>query len=266
MEELEKVYEATLQAIRDGQATALVAVIEARGSTPRGTSAKMLVYRDGRTVGTVGGGGVEARAIEEAKEAIAEGVSRELAYNLVSEERGDPGICGGSMRLFVDVILPRPTMLILGAGHVGLAMAELAAFLGYRIIVMDDRPEMVTSERFPWAQVRVGGEVVQAIQDLEIGPQTYVVMVTPHYSLDYQVLVALSGQGAGYIGLIGSRRRSQKTFELARQAGASDEFLQTIYTPIGLDIGAETPREIAICIMGEIIALQKGKDLQKGKG
>ncbi len=151
-EEIERVYKAALEAIRQGESAAMATVIEARGSTPRGVSSKMLIYADGRTVGTVGGGGVEARVIKEAKAAIADGQPRELDYRLVDEARGDPGICGGDMRVFVEALAPRPTLLIIGGGHVGQAVAELGAFLGYRVAVMDERPGMITPERFPQAE------------------------------------------------------------------------------------------------------------------
>ncbi len=258
IEETERVYEAALEAIRQGESAAMATVVEARGSTPRGTSSKMLIYADGRTVGTVGGGGVEARVIEEAQAAIAEGQSRELDYSLVDEERGDPGICGGSMRIFVEVLTPRPTLLIIGGGHIGQAVAELAAFLGYRIAVMDDRPEMVTPERFPWAEMRLTGDTVQQVVDFPLTEHAYVVMVTPHHTLDEKVLAVLADRSRAYVGLIGSRRRTAHTFERARRAGVPEDLLEQIHTPIGLDIGAETPREIAVSIVAEIIAVQRG--------
>ena len=259
-EEMERVYEAALEVIHRGESAAMATVIEARGSTPRGTSAKMLIYADGRTVGTVGGGGVEARVIEEAKAAIKEGRSRELDYSLVNEERSDPGICGGSMRIFVEVLTPQSTLLIIGGGHVGQAVAELAAFLGYRIAVVDERPEMVTPERFPWAENRLTGDPAQQVVDFPLNEHTYVVMVTPHHTLDEKILEVLADCPIAYVGLIGSSRRTAHTFERAREAGIPEDLLERIHTPIGLDIGAETPREIAVSIVAEIIAVQRGRE------
>ncbi len=257
-EEMERVYEAALQAVRRGEPAAVATVIEAKGSTPRGASAKMVVYADGRTVGTVGGGAVESRVVEEAQAAIGAGESRELHYRLVDEEWGDPGICGGDMRIFVDVLGPRPTVLVIGAGHVGQAVAELAAFLGYRIAVLDERPELVTVDRFPWADTLLVGDVAKEVEDFRLSEGTYVVMVTPHHSLDEKVLAAVKDRPFAYVGLIGSRRRTRHTFERARKAGVPDELLDRVHTPIGLDIGAETPREIALSIMAEIVAVQQG--------
>jgi xanthine dehydrogenase accessory factor len=264
IEEMEKVYAAVLEAIRAGQSAALVTVIEAKGSTPRGVSAKMLVYPDGRTVGTVGGGGVEARAIDEARDAVKANESRELAYDLVNEERGDPGICGGSMRLFVEVLAPRPTLLILGGGHVGQSVAELGAFLGFRIVVADDRPEMVTEDRFLWADALLTGDMAGQVAEYPLDEHTYLVMVTPHYATDEKVLEVLADRQVAYIGMIGSRRRSALTFERAREAGVAEALLERVHTPIGLDIGAQSPREIAVSIMAEVIAVQHGRD-QAGK-
>jgi xanthine dehydrogenase accessory factor len=211
-------------------------------------------------VGTVGGGGVEARVIGEAKAALTQGQSRELTYELVDEERGDPGICGGDMRIFVEVLSPRPTLLILGAGHVGQAVAELGHFLGYRIAVMDERPVLTTPERFPWAETRLAGDLAEHVRDFPLSEHTYLVMVTPHHSLDEKVLKALVDRPWAYVGLIGSRRRTAHTFERAREAGVPDDLLEQVHTPIGLAIGAETPREIAVSILGEIIAVQRGRE------
>ena len=258
--EIERVYKAALEAIRQGESTAMATVIEARGSTPRGVSSKMLVYADGRTVGTIGGGEVEGRVIEQAKAAIADGQARELDYRLVDEERGDPGICGGDMRIFIEALAPRPTLLIIGGGHVGQAAAELGAFLGYRVAVMDERPGMVTPERFPQAETRLAGDPVKQIADFPLTEHTCVVMVTPHHTLDEQVLAVLAERPTAYVGLIGSRRRTAHTFERAREAGIPEELLERVHTPIGLDIGAETPREIAVSIMAEIIAVQQGRE------
>jgi len=257
--ELEQVYTAALEAIRQGESAAMATVVEARGSTPR-ASAKMLIYADGRTVGTVGGGGVEARVIEEAQAAIIEGKSRELEYRLVDEKRGDPGICGGDMRLFIEVLASRPTLLILGGGHVGQAVAEMGAFLNYCIVVMDERPEMLTEERFPQAEMRLTGDTVQQVADFPLTEHTYVVMVTPHHTLDEKVLAVLVDRPVAYLGMIGSSRRTARTFKQAQEAGVPKEFLERIHTPIGLDIGGETPREIAVSIIAEIIGVQRGRE------
>ncbi len=258
-EELEKVYEAILAAVREGKAAAVATVIEAGGSTPRGVGAKMLVLADGSAVGTVGGGGVESRVIEEAKAAIAAGRSREVAYRLQDEAQGDPGVCGGDMRIFIEVLPRRATLLILGGGHIGQAVAELGAFLGYRVVVVDERPEMVTPQRFPGAETLLVGDLAEQVASFPLDEQTFVVMVTPHHTLDDRALAVLADRPVAYVGLLGSRRRTSVTFRRAREAGVAESFLARVHTPIGLDIGAETPREIAVSIISEIIAVQRGE-------
>ena len=259
VEEMEQVYQAALEAIRHGEPAAVATVIETRGSTPRQAGAKMLIYADGRAVGTVGGGPLEGQVIEEAQAALAEGTPRELVHRLTDAERGDPSICGGDMRLFIEVLLPRPTLLIVGGGHIGQAVAELGAFLGYRIAVLDERAEMVTPERFPQADVLLSGLPDNQLRAFPLTEQTCAVLVTPHDAPDEKTLAALAGRPLGYVGLLGSRRRTQATFERARASGVPDEFLACVHTPIGLDIGAQTPREIALSILAEVIAAQRGK-------
>ncbi|MGQ9521990.1 MAG: XdhC family protein [Anaerolineae bacterium] len=259
-EELERVYQAILDALRAGKSAAVATVVEVDGSAPRSAGAKMLILADGTTVGTVGGGGVEARVIEEARAAIAEGRSREVVYRLRDPERGDPGVCGGDMRILIEVLPPRPTLLILGAGHLGQAVAELGAFLGYRIVVMDERPGLATPERFPWAEQCITGDLAEEVARFPVDPHTYVVMVTPHHNTgDAAVLAALANRSPAYVGLVGSHRRTALTFRRAQELGVPIEWLERVYTPIGLDIGAETPREIAVSILAEIIAVQRGK-------
>jgi xanthine dehydrogenase accessory factor len=258
-EEIRQVYAAALEAIDRGEPVAMVTILETRGSTPRNASSKMLVFPNGRIVGTVGGGGVEARVLEEAKAALDERRCRELHYNLVNEELGDPGICGGSMRLLVEVLNPRPALLIVGGGHVGQAVAQLSALLGYRIVVLDERPDMVTSERFPQAELRLTGDLVQQMAEFPLTAQTFVVMVTPHHTSDEKLLATLKDRPVAYVGLIGSRRRTAHTFQRARESGVPEELLERVHTPVGLDIGAETPMEIAVSVVAEIIAVQRGR-------
>jgi xanthine dehydrogenase accessory factor len=211
-------------------------------------------------VGTVGGGDVESQVIREAKEAIAAREARELHYSLVDEERGAPGICGGDMQIFVEPLIPRPLVLVIGAGHVGQAVAELADYLGYRSAVLDERPELVTAERFPWARTLLTGDVAEEVRNFAVDEHKYVVMVTPHHSPDEKVLKVVADRPFAYAGLIGSQRRTIHTFERAREVGVPESVLEQVHTPIGLDIGAETLREIAVSIMVEIIAVQRAPE------
>jgi xanthine dehydrogenase accessory factor len=249
IEETTQVYEATLEVIRRGKPAAMVTVIDARGSTPRGVGAKMLVHADGRTVGTVGGGDVEACAIEGALAALTEGRPRRARCRA----RDD----GGEVRLFIEVLTPRPMLLILGGGHVGQAVAELGDFLGYRVAVVDEREDLVTPERFPSADQRLTGDYAQKVSEFPLSERTYLVIVTPHQNEDEEILAALVDRPVAYVGMIGSSRRTAHTFEQARALGVPDSLLEWIHTPVGLDIGAETPREIAVSIISEIIAVRR---------
>ncbi len=259
VEEVVAVYEAALAALREGVPIALATIVEVTGSAPR-RSAKMAVYADGRTVGTVGGGDVEARVIADARQALTDGVSREVTYRPQEVEGAQ---CGGdTMRVWIEVLTPPATLLIIGGGHVGQAVAELGAFLGYGIVVMDERPEMVTPERFPWARQRLTGEIPHLLTESLPGGPLYVVILTPHHSRDEEILAALAAMASGsgsvaYVGLMGGRRRTARTFARAGEAGVPEEWLARVHTPIGLDIGAETPREIAVSILAEIIAVQR---------
>lgn len=254
IEEATRVYEATLEAIRRGESAALATVIEAQGSTPRGAGAKMLVRADGRTVGTVGGGDVEICAIEEAQAALDEGRPREVRCRAREE--------GGEVRLFIEVLTPPPTLLILGAGHIGQAVAELGDFLGYHIAVVDEREGLVTPERFPAAARRLTGDFARQVSEFPLSERTYVVIVTPHQTEDERILAALADRPVAYVGMIGSSRRTAHTFERAREVGVPDGLLERIRTPVGLDIGAKTPREIALSILAEVIAVQRRRETE----
>jgi len=248
-EEMEPVYRAALEALRQGDLAAVVTVVGTQGSTPREAGAKMLVYADGRRVGTVGGGDVEAQAIDEAQAGMAEGYPREIRC----QTRGGHG----EMRLFIEVLAPPATLLILGAGHVGQAVAELGAFLGYRVVVVDERDELIRPDHFPRAHDVRRGDFAEELTNLAMNERTYVVIVTPHAYADERILAALADEPVAYVGLIGSSRRTAHTFRRAREAGVPEELLDRVHTPIGLDIGAETPREIAVSIVAEIIAAQR---------
>jgi xanthine dehydrogenase accessory factor len=161
------------------------------------------------------------------------------------------------MRFFVEVLLPRPTLLIIGAGHIGQAVAVIGAQLGYRIAVLDERPELVTAERLPEADVLLSGPLQEELEHFPLTGQTYVAIVTPHHSLDEKALAVIAKHPVPYVGLLGSHRRTKATLERAQQMGISDVFLKRIYTPIGVDIAAETPREIAVSILAEVIAARR---------
>ena len=252
------IYEAILEAERTGQPAALATVVRARGSVPRHETSKMLVYADGRIVGTVGGGEVEHRTIEQARQVAVEGTARLLSHSLVDPSRGDAGVCGGEVQVFIEPITPPPTLLILGAGHVGRALAHLAHWMGYRVVVADDRADLCTRDFIPDADEFVVGSMADAMSQLRLDHRTYVACVTRGYLFDVDALPILLNTPAPYIGVIGSRRRWTMALQGLHDKGVSDESLARVRAPIGLEIEAETPEEIAVSIMAEIILLRRG--------
>ena len=257
VDETEHVYEAALRALRSGESVAVATVTRVQGSGPRAAGAKMVVHRDGRTVGTVGGGGGEARVTEEALAALREGLPR--AWEVALSEHEATGLgCEGGMRVFIEVLPGRRKIVVIGAGHVGQAVAELGTTLGYAIMVVDDRSALVSPDRFPEGCELVAGAPEAVLHSLAFGPETCVVIATPHQARDELVLAVLGEKSAGYVGLMGGWRRTEATFGRARALGVTEAFLQRVHSPIGLEIGAETPREIAVSILAQIIAVAHG--------
>lgn len=234
----------------------LATVVKARGSVPRHTGAKMLVYGDGRASGTVGGGEMEARIIEEAKLALANGRPHTLNYALVDPKRGDPGLCGGEVEVYLEPYLPPATVYIFGCGHVGQALAAQAHLAGFRVIVSDDRPELVTPEHIPHADKYLPGSPAEVLAAEPIHNNTFVALVTRQVKLDRDILLHILPAPARYIGVMGSRRRWTHTSKLLLEAGVAEAELSRIRSPLGLDIHAETPAEIAVSIMAEIIKVK----------
>jgi xanthine dehydrogenase accessory factor len=252
------IYEAILEAERSGQPAALATVIRARGSVPRHETSKMLVFADGRIVGTVGGGELENRTIEEARQVAREGTARAITHALVDPSRGDAGVCGGEVEVFIEPITPPATLLIVGAGHVGRSLAHLAHWMGYRVVVADDRAELCTRDFIPDADEFVIGPMKEALGKIRVDHQTYVACVTRGYLFDVDALPTLLDTPSPYIGVIGSRRRWTMALRSLREGGISDKSLVRIRAPIGLELQAETPEEIAVSIMAEIVMLKRG--------
>ncbi len=251
---MESIYESILQAQRNGQAAALATVIRARGSVPRHEASKLLVFADGHIIGTVGGGELENRTIEAAKQVAQGGAACIITHTLVDPARGDAGVCGGEVEVFIEPIMPPPTLLIIGAGHVGKALARQAKWLGYRILVTDDRPELCTRNFIPDADEFIVGPTIEALSKISIDHQTYIASVTRGYLYEVDALPILLQSPAPYIGVIGSKRRWAMTVQDLKTKGITEAELERIHAPIGLEIGAETPEEIAVSIMAEIIA------------
>jgi xanthine dehydrogenase accessory factor len=240
------------------QTAALCTVVKSSGSTPRHATSKMLVYPDGHILGTVGGGGLENRVIQEALASLKDGKSRLLEYSMTDPARGDVGICGGQVEVFVEPINPPAIVVIIGGGHVGKAVAHLAKWLGFCVAVSDDRPEFCTPQVNPDADEFYPVPLAELPLHLNITSQTYLVLTTRGNTVDVAGLPALLECQAGYIGVIGSRRRWSETCKGLHENGISDEQLKRVHSPIGIGIGAETPEEIAVSIMAEILMVRGG--------
>jgi xanthine dehydrogenase accessory factor len=218
----------------------------------------MLVYPDGHILGTVGGGELENRVRKEALDSLHDGQPRLLSYSMTDPSQGDAGVCGGQVEVFVEPILPAPMVVVFGGGHVGKAVAHLAKWLGYRVAVSDDRPEFCTPESNPDADEFYNVPLAEILLHLNITRQTALILATRGNNIDISGLPTLLESQAGYIGVIGSRRRWSETVKNLNEAGISDEQLKRVHSPIGLGIGAETPEEIAVSIMAEVLMLRNG--------
>jgi len=258
------IYAAVAELEKKNERGALCVVVRSQGSTPRGASSKMLVYADGRSLGSVGGGEMESRVVAEALQSLRDGKPRLLAYNMAEPQQGDPGVCGGQVEIFVEPILPKPILVVVGGGHVGRAVAHLAHWLGFWVVLSDDRSEFCTPESAPDADEFFPVPLPEFSQRYPITPWTYLVLTTRSVDIDVPGLPGLLNSPAAYIGVIGSRRRWETTRKQLLEAGVTVEKLDGVHSPIGLDLGAETPEEIAVSIMAEIIRIRQKKEAASG--
>ncbi len=241
----EQVVGALLAALQDGEAVALLTVVEVQGASPAPLGTKMLLWPDGRTVGTVGGGTLEQRAKADALQALAEGRSRLSHYALREEGEDAVGmLCGGEVRIFAEVYCPAPVLLLVGGGHVGRPLAEMARMAGFRVEVVDADP---------------GRRTVEALEQVPVDGNSYVVIMTAEADADEDALRRVVEKPAAYVGMIGSRRKVAVIFEHLRRAGVSEGALARVRAPIGLDLGGRGPAEIALSVVAEMVAVRYGR-------
>jgi len=240
-------------AVAGGSPVVLATIVATDGSVPRHAGTKMVVRPDGSTVGTIGGGRVEAAIRDDALAALTKNEPRLHDYTLHDPNQGDPGVCGGTMTVYLEPYMTPHTVVVVGAGHVGKAVIDLAHWLGYRTLVIDDREDLVSEASMPNADVRFTGSVADAIAAHPIADNTSVIVVTRSHDLDAQITPMLLKTPARYIGVMGSKRRWASTRQLLEENGLSDDAFDRIHNPIGLDIGAETVEEIAVSIMSQVI-------------
>jgi xanthine dehydrogenase accessory factor len=244
------------------QEIALVTVTEKAGSGPRGCGSMMIVAADGTLLyGTVGGGGVEEQAKKDAAVCIRENVSKSFHYELTLKET-DHSLhmaCGGIVDVFIKVFKNQDHLLIIGGGHIGIDLSFMAKRLGYYVTVLDEREDYGNSERFPHVDRVKTGNLLELINQTSIDEKTSVVIITHGHSHDLEALRAVIDRGGRYVGLIGSKSKLRFCFDELRNEGVTDALLNKVHAPIGLDIGGETPAEIALAILAEIQAVRYNK-------
>jgi xanthine dehydrogenase accessory factor len=256
----EEVFAAALDALQKGEPAALVTIVSTRGSTPQRVGAKMLVFSDGRIVGTIGGGCYENDAFWKAREAITARQPQLVHYELADDIAEESGlICGGQMEVYIEPLEPSPELFVIGAGHIGYHLARLAHEVGFRVHVLDDREKFASRDRFPEAAEVVVENIPSWLASAQLPAHAYAVIVTRGHVNDLEALRALAPRELRYLGLIGSRAKVARIFDALRSEGIAPEHLARVRAPIGLDIGAVTPQEIAVSILAEMIAVKHGK-------
>ena len=244
-----------IQKMREqGRKCALATIVQIRGSVPSFQSAKMLIRDDGSTLGSVGGGCVEAEVWTAAQDVIREEKSKIMTFDLTEESMAEGGlICGGKVEIFVEPILPTPKVVIFGAGHISTQVSKIATIAGFKTTIVDNRPVYANAERFPEAEAIYSESFEQAFEEIVPNENTYVIIVTRGHQEDQNVLRWAVKTDARYIGMIGSKRKIRSIVEQLESEGIPRERLERVYMPIGLDIAAVLPEEIAVAIVAELI-------------
>ncbi|MFZ0760801.1 MAG: XdhC/CoxI family protein [Candidatus Sulfotelmatobacter sp.] len=247
-----------MQLRREGRRGAVATIVNVRGSIPSFQTAKMLVRDDGSIVGTIGGGCVEADVWQAAREVMESEKPRTLTFDLNQDPKYDTGlVCGGTLEVFIEPVLPPALLYVFGAGHVAINLCRVAANAGFDLIVSDDRSSYATRERFPAAREVHALDFDLAIQKLEPNETSYIVIVTRGHRDDMRLLRWAVETRARYIGMIGSKRKVIGIFKTLREEGMPANLFDRVHAPIGLDIGAVTPEEIAVAITAELIAFRR---------
>ncbi|HVP23543.1 MAG TPA: XdhC family protein [Conexivisphaerales archaeon] len=251
---MEDIYTIASRMLADGMRLVIATVVEADGSVPRGVSTKMIIPEAGPTVGTIGGGCVEKYVVREARFVFEDGQTRIKDFNLGDESWSGLGMaCGGTVKVALELVEPSERLIIFGSGNISRACYKLAEMLGYRVMVLDP---FASVEAFPNAEVYTQ-DVLQKIREVKINAYDNILVITEH-RYDAEALRTVLDTKARYVGMIGSKNRVNSAYrELLKEGIPADRLFQ-IYAPVGIDIGAETPEEIAISIMAEVIKVRRG--------
>ncbi len=244
-----------IESSQRGQRYAFATIVEATiKGTPRKAGAKMIVFDDGTSWGTIGGGRNEKAAIAECLKAIASNKPTTVTYDYFGRE--GESVCGGQMKVFIEPFIPKYTVVICGAGHIALPLSALAKILGFNVTIIDNRPEFANKERFSHADEILVGNHAGELAKTALNANTYVLIVTQGNEFDFECLKAAIHSKAGYIGVISSKPKQVKFFGRLKEQGVSQEQLDKIHIPMGIDIGAQTPAEIAVSICAQLIAVK----------
>src|SRR5215475_14193134 len=253
------IFEEIVELRRAGRRGALATIINVRGSIPSFETAKMLVRDDGSITGTVGGGCVEAEVWQAARDVMESEKPRTLTFNLNQNPKYDTGlVCGGTLDIFIEPVLPPALLYVFGAGHVALGLYKTARNAGFDVTVVDDRETYANRERFPEAKEVIAEDYESAMARLAPSGTSYIVIVTRGHKDDMRVLRWAVGTRARYIGMIGSRRKAITIFRELVNEGLAEQLFERVHAPVGLDIGAITPEEIAVAITAELISVRRG--------
>ncbi|MBI4289277.1 MAG: XdhC family protein [Chloroflexi bacterium] len=261
---MEDIYREIVRIQEEGGQAALATILWVKGSTPRSSGTKMLLRSDGTILGSVGGGCAEAEVWQAAKDVMRTGTAKVFKFDLTGREATPDGlICGGIMEVYLEPIISQPALFLIGAGHIANYTAKLAKSVGFKVTVVDDRPAFANKEKFPEADSVVAQEFELALPELKITRNSYIVIACRGHELDQMVLQWAVMTDARYVGMIGSKKKVKTTFDNLKQKSIPAERLQKVHAPIGLEIYSETPEEIAVSIVAELIKVRRQKNLEQ---
>jgi len=255
---MSNIYNDIQSALNRGEQVAVVTVVKTTGSSPRPAGTKMLVHADGQVSGTLGGVLLDSRAAQEGLATLKDGIPRASLYHIDADTGETAGSCGGTMEVFVEVVRPEQRLFLVGGGYVAQALARFAAHLDFRLLVIDDRRDLVNPQTFPEGTQLHFGDIPHLLGELQPDASTWIVVVTRGHNLDKEALRVALQSPAPYVGMIGSPGKVRRIFRELLEEGIPRERLEQAHAPIGLDLGAETPDEIALSIAAEMLLLRRG--------
>jgi xanthine dehydrogenase accessory factor len=255
---MEDILYKALEAAQKGRSYAFATIVEATlKGTPRKMGAKMIVFEDGSSYGTIGGGRNEKAAIAECLKALQSKKPNSVTYNYFGRE--GESVCGGKMKVFIEPFTSKTHLVICGAGHIALPLSAMAKILGFKVTIIDNRKEYANKKRFPHADQIILGNHAEQLAKVTVGQNTYVAIVTQGNEFDFECLKVVIKSAAAYIGVISSKPKRVKFFGRLKEAKIEEKYLKHVHIPMGYDIGSQTPEEIAVSICAEMVAV-KNKD------